>query len=86
MGDESNAGHYKATCYYCNKAWARGKPSILKAHLANEQMFLKTQANTGAISLLKITLIIPETLRRLLSINYFTITSTKLIIVLINLF
>ena len=36
MGDELNAGHYKATCYHCNKVWARGKPSILKAHLANE--------------------------------------------------
>ena len=36
MGQELNPGHYKATCYHCNKVWARGKPSVLKAHLANE--------------------------------------------------
>src|ERR1051325_4585138 len=36
MGDELNAGHYKATCYHCDKIWPRGKPSTLKAHLANE--------------------------------------------------
>jgi hypothetical protein len=36
MGDILNAEHYKATCYHCNKVWTRGKPSVLKAHLANE--------------------------------------------------
>jgi len=35
-GDEANIGHYKATCHYCNREWARGKPAALKAHLANE--------------------------------------------------
>ncbi|RIA91921.1 hypothetical protein C1645_821380 [Glomus cerebriforme] len=35
-GDETNIGHYKAVCHYCNKEWARGRPAILKAHLANE--------------------------------------------------
>ncbi len=23
MGDELNAGHYKATCYHCDKIWPR---------------------------------------------------------------
>ncbi|CAG8607934.1 4540_t:CDS:1, partial [Funneliformis mosseae] len=36
MGQELNPEHYKATCYHCNKVWTRGKPSVLKAHLANE--------------------------------------------------
>ena len=35
QGNETNPGHYKATCYYCSNGWARGKPSTLKAHLAN---------------------------------------------------
>ncbi|CAJ0760890.1 580_t:CDS:2, partial [Entrophospora sp. SA101] len=35
-GQEKNDGHYSATCYYCSKTWARGKPAKLKAHLANE--------------------------------------------------
>ncbi|CAG8559049.1 7258_t:CDS:1 [Racocetra persica] len=31
-------GHYEAICYYCvpKKSWARGKPAVLEAHLANE--------------------------------------------------
>ncbi|RHZ80338.1 hypothetical protein Glove_137g5 [Diversispora epigaea] len=33
--DDTSSGHYKARCYYCSKEWARGKPSTLKAHLAN---------------------------------------------------
>jgi len=35
-GHEVNVGHYKATCHYCKKEWARGKPAALKSHLANE--------------------------------------------------
>jgi hypothetical protein len=35
-GQEVNVGHYKATCHYCKREWARGKPAALKAHLANE--------------------------------------------------
>ncbi|CAJ0844647.1 4844_t:CDS:2 [Entrophospora sp. SA101] len=35
-GQEKNDGHYSATCYYCSKTWARGKPAKLKAHLANK--------------------------------------------------
>jgi hypothetical protein len=36
QGEEVNSGHYKVSCHYCKKEWARGKPAILKAHLANE--------------------------------------------------
>ena len=36
MGEKMNPGHYKATCYHCGKVWPRGKPVILKAHLAND--------------------------------------------------
>jgi hypothetical protein len=36
QGEEVNPGHYKVSCYYCKKEWKRGKPSNLKAHLANE--------------------------------------------------
>lgn len=36
QGKEVNSGHYKVSCHYCKKGWARGKPAILKAHLANE--------------------------------------------------
>ena len=36
QGKEVNSGHYKVSCHYCKKEWARGKPAILKAHLANE--------------------------------------------------
>jgi len=36
QGEEVNPGHYKVSCHYCKKEWARGKPAILKAHLANE--------------------------------------------------
>jgi len=37
-GTEKSHGHYEASCYYCvpKKSWARGKPAILEAHLANE--------------------------------------------------
>ena len=35
-GQEVNVGHYSASCHYCEKEWARGKPAALKAHLANE--------------------------------------------------
>lgn len=28
------SGHYTARCYYCNQNWSRGKPEILKSHLA----------------------------------------------------
>ncbi|RHZ46741.1 hypothetical protein Glove_606g7 [Diversispora epigaea] len=28
-------GHYSATCYHCDTTWARGKPTVMKAHLAN---------------------------------------------------
>ncbi|CAG8727661.1 12911_t:CDS:1, partial [Racocetra fulgida] len=35
-GDSSGNGHYKATCYYCNESWKRGKPQAMKAHLANQ--------------------------------------------------
>src|SRR6185369_1452105 len=35
-GQDKNDGHYSATCYYCGKTWARGKPAKLKAHLASE--------------------------------------------------
>ena len=45
MGNELNAGHYKATCYHCNKVWARGKSSILKAHLANECLSIPENIN-----------------------------------------
>ncbi|RHZ62588.1 hypothetical protein Glove_339g12 [Diversispora epigaea] len=32
--DQRN-GHYSATCYHCDTTWARGKPTVMKAHLAN---------------------------------------------------
>ena len=32
--DQRN-GHYSAMCYHCDNTWARGKPTVLKAHLAN---------------------------------------------------
>ncbi|CAG8796706.1 11481_t:CDS:1, partial [Racocetra fulgida] len=35
-GTEKNNGHYEATCSYCGKIWAQGKPTQLEAHLANE--------------------------------------------------
>jgi len=28
------SGHYSAKCYYCTQTWARGRPEILKSHLA----------------------------------------------------
>uniref|UniRef100_U9SXD0 BED-type domain-containing protein n=1 Tax=Rhizophagus irregularis (strain DAOM 181602 / DAOM 197198 / MUCL 43194) TaxID=747089 RepID=U9SXD0_RHIID len=28
------SGHYTARCHYCNQNWSRGKPEILKSHLA----------------------------------------------------
>ncbi|CAG8701892.1 3889_t:CDS:1 [Ambispora leptoticha] len=28
-------GHYKASCHYCSSIWERGKPQVMKAHLAN---------------------------------------------------
>ena len=28
------SGHYSAKCHYCVTAWSRGRPEILKAHLA----------------------------------------------------
>jgi hypothetical protein len=28
------SGHYSAKCYYCNHSWIRGKPEVLKSHLA----------------------------------------------------
>lgn len=28
------SGHYSAKCHYCEKKWSRGKPEILKSHLA----------------------------------------------------
>ncbi|CAG8758209.1 9433_t:CDS:10, partial [Gigaspora margarita] len=36
--NKKSHGHYEASCYYCvpKKSWARGKPAILEAHLANE--------------------------------------------------
>jgi len=30
------SGHYETTCHHCGTSWARGKPSAMKAHLANE--------------------------------------------------
>ncbi|CAG8798444.1 16840_t:CDS:1, partial [Dentiscutata erythropus] len=35
-GIEKNNGHYEATCSYCGKKWARGKPMQLEAHLSND--------------------------------------------------
>src|ERR1044071_660131 len=34
--EEVNPGHYKVSCHYCKKEWVKGKPALLKAHLANE--------------------------------------------------
>ncbi|CAG8548347.1 11571_t:CDS:10 [Gigaspora margarita] len=36
--NKKSHSHYKASCYYCvpKKSWARGKPAILEAYLANE--------------------------------------------------
>src|SRR5687767_6730465 len=28
------SGHYSAKCHYCAQKWARGRPEILKSHLA----------------------------------------------------
>ena len=36
QGKEVNSGHYKVSCHYCKKEWAKGKLAILKAHLANK--------------------------------------------------
>ncbi|CAJ0897905.1 10401_t:CDS:2, partial [Entrophospora sp. SA101] len=27
-------GHFSAKCHYCAEAWTRGKPELLKGHLA----------------------------------------------------
>jgi len=27
-------GHFSAKCHYCTEAWSRGKPELLKGHLA----------------------------------------------------
>ncbi|CAG8790889.1 3069_t:CDS:1 [Gigaspora margarita] len=35
-GSQKSNGYYKATCYYCNMSWLRGKPAKLEAHLANK--------------------------------------------------
>jgi hypothetical protein len=35
-GEEAKDGHYSATCFNCERTWARGKPAKLKAHLANQ--------------------------------------------------
>ncbi|CAG8793199.1 17580_t:CDS:1, partial [Racocetra persica] len=32
--EKVNPGHYKAECYHCEKVWQRGKPCILRSHLA----------------------------------------------------
>ncbi|CAG8821456.1 33127_t:CDS:1, partial [Gigaspora margarita] len=33
--EDDGHGHFGATCRYCDKGkWQRGKPSIMKAHLA----------------------------------------------------
>jgi len=34
-GSSRGNGHYKASCYYCPAVWERGKPQVMKAHLAN---------------------------------------------------
>lgn len=34
-GEEKVKGKYKAKCNYCSKAWERGEPCELEAHLAN---------------------------------------------------
>ena len=36
QGKEVNSGHYKVSYHYCKKEWAKEKPAILKAYLANE--------------------------------------------------
>ncbi|CAH1763581.1 16563_t:CDS:2 [Entrophospora sp. SA101] len=30
----SRDGHFSAKCHYCAEAWSRGKPELLKGHLA----------------------------------------------------
>ncbi|CAG8817520.1 27960_t:CDS:2, partial [Gigaspora margarita] len=35
-GTQKSNGHYKATYYYCNMSWSRGKLAKLEAHLANK--------------------------------------------------
>jgi hypothetical protein len=35
QGESLGNGHYKAACHHCPISWARGKPSAMKAHLAN---------------------------------------------------
>src|SRR5688572_11565461 len=36
IGDSLGDGHYKADCKYCGYEWMRGRPQILKRHLARE--------------------------------------------------
>lgn len=33
-GEKVNPGHYKAECFHCGKSWQRGKPYVLRSHLA----------------------------------------------------
>lgn len=33
-GERVNPGHYKAECSHCGKVWQRGKPCVLRSHLA----------------------------------------------------
>lgn len=28
------SGHYSAKCHYCDQSWSRGRPEVLKSHLA----------------------------------------------------
>ncbi|CAB5365650.1 unnamed protein product [Rhizophagus irregularis] len=41
------SGHYTARCHYCNQNWSRGKPEILKSHLAlyckDVPLYIKTE-------------------------------------------
>jgi hypothetical protein len=32
--DSLGSGHYAAKCHYCTQEWSRGKPEVLKSHLA----------------------------------------------------
>ncbi|CAG8714476.1 27236_t:CDS:1 [Dentiscutata erythropus] len=34
-GSSRGSGHYRVNCYYCLTGWKRGKPQVIKAHLAN---------------------------------------------------
>ncbi|CAB4441379.1 unnamed protein product [Rhizophagus irregularis] len=42
-----DSGHYTARCHYCNQNWSRGKPEILKSHLAlyckDVPLYIKTE-------------------------------------------